>query len=156
MLSTEYFCVVDTPGQTRLVQPCSVRCGYSASKLICPSGVVRVLIILLRWFQFGFIFLNQISAGDVITLLQRSRLIKGLTTSFKAQLQQRTHTQHGRSVDIKDTDVIFCVNLTNVLLSLRKAAMPVNSQAVLIKLPIQEFISCCISTSNYFARSMAK
>lgn len=51
---------------------------------------------------------------------------KGITTSFKAQLQQWMHIWCERSVVIEDTDVIFFVNLTNILLSLRSGAIIVN------------------------------
>lgn len=36
------------------------------------------------------------------------------------------HVQCERSVDTQDTDVVFCVNLMNVLLSLRSGAIIVN------------------------------
>lgn len=79
-----------------------------------------------------------------------------MTTSFKTQLQQLIRIQSEKSLDVKDTDLIFCVNLTNVLLSLRSGTTIVNWQALLIKFTIQEFILCYIITSDYFAGSMAK
>lgn len=99
-------------------------CHHCHQNSFVTSGVIRGLLF------FWVFFLNQISTGDVIRFITKEKVNrfqnKGITTSFKAQLQQWIHIWCERSVNIKDTDVIFFVNLTNVLLSLRSGAIIVN------------------------------